>query len=496
MKRKLNVLNIIAILLSILVIVFFSSNKTVVKANPVELYRVYVKGDTIGYIENKEELEKYINDSQNDLKKKYNTEKVYLPHDLIISKEITYDKNPSSIKLIYDKIVEKTDFTIEGYTITIKALDDDENKNDRKIYVLDNKLFEESVNNIVKIFVKDELYKKFTKGEQKELKGAGSLIEDIYIKNKISIKKGTISSKNKIFTDLHELNRYLLYGDILEEKKYTVKRGEIISDIAFNNKLSVQEFLIANQNFTSENNLLSEGQVVNVSVPDPVIKVVEEDHVVEFQTISYDTKIVYDESLTLGFAKIQQEGKNGRVKLNVKVQRVNGALTSYIPSSREDIEEMIPKIIVRGGKKVLTIGELGIWKWPTAKPSSITSPFAYRKGKFHYGIDIAGPGCGSPIYATNNGVVDTVGIMENKDPFTSVNGNFIYIDHNNGYFSEYAHLQRIVVQKGQSIEMGQLIGYMGNTGYSFGCHLHFGISRGKPRGKGEQYINPLQLVVY
>lgn len=496
MKRKLNLLNITAIILSIMVVVFFISSNVKAYSSPVELYRVYIAGETIGYIEDKDELEKYINLSQKNLKEKYKVENVYLPKELDISKEITFNKQISSTKDIYEKIVEKSDFSVDGYTITIKPSEKAENKEEIKIYVLDKSLFEESISNILKIFIKEEEYKKFIEDKQGELKGEGSLIEDIYINNNISIKKGKISTNNNIYTDLIELNRFLLYGEEISEKKYSVRKGDSISDVAFNNKLSVEEFLIVNPNFSSEKNLLSEGQKVNVSLPKPIIDVVEEEHVVEFQNVTYDTKIVYDEAYTIGYSKVTQEGENGKLKLTIKRQKVNGMVTSLVISNKEVIKNATPKIIVRGGKKVLTIGDLGIWHWPTSKPSKITpgSGFQWRAGKFHFGVDIVGPGCGGPIYAANNGVVDTAARL--GEAFTGINGNYIYIDHNNGYFSEYAHLQSIVVQNGQSVEMGQIIGYMGNTGYSFGCHLHFGISRGRPGRIGSQYINPLYLVVY
>lgn len=498
MKKKLNVLNIVAILLSIFVIVFFLSSKADAISNPVELYRVYLSGETIGYIKDKKELEKHINDSQNEIKEKYNIENVFLPHELDIVKEITYNKVPLSINEMYDKIVSISDFTVEGYTITIKKDEKSEDKNDLKIYVLDKKLFEESMESIVKIFVDEKGYKEFLKRQEQEetVKKDEDLIEDIYIKNHISIKKGNISTKNNIFTDSTELNRYLLYGDNVPEVKYTVRRGDSIADVAFNNKLSVEEFLIVNKNFSSENNLLSEGQRVNVGLPKPIVDVVEEEHIIQFQNIGYETKITYDEAYTVGYSRVAQNGENGKMKLTVKRQKVNGQITSFIIANKETIKEAIPRIVVRGGRKVPTIGELGIWRWPTEKPSQITSGFGWRWGKFHTAIDISGPGCGSTVYATNNGVVDTAALIKNRDPFTSTNGNYIYIDHNNGYFSEYAHLQKVYVQEGQMVEMGQAIGQMGNTGYSFGCHLHFGIARGKPGKTGTQYVNPLHLVVY
>ncbi|MCD6122407.1 MAG: M23 family metallopeptidase [Spirochaetales bacterium] len=99
----------------------------------------------------------------------------------------------------------------------------------------------------------------------------------------------------------------------------------------------------------------------------------------------------------------------------------------------------------------------------------------------HKGIDIAW-GYGVPIVATANGTVKLVG--------NDVNGFGLYImiKHKYGFFTRYAHLQKIVVQKGQYVRRGQIIGYMGNTGLSTGPHLHYEVRI------GTQVVDPLQFL--
>ena len=82
------------------------------KATPKTLYRVYLHGESIGLIESKIELEDYIDKKQNEIKKKFNVDKVYLPEDLDIEKEITFDNDISSVKKIYNKIKDISPFTI------------------------------------------------------------------------------------------------------------------------------------------------------------------------------------------------------------------------------------------------------------------------------------------------------------------------------------------------------------------------------------------------
>jgi murein DD-endopeptidase MepM/ murein hydrolase activator NlpD len=60
----------------------------------------------------------------------------------------------------------------------------------------------------------------------------------------------------------------------------------------------------------------------------------------------------------------------------------------------------------------------------------------------------------------------------------TVSGKAVYIDHGAGLFSSYIHLDEYTVESGQSISQGEIIGYVGSTGYSTGAHLHFGVALG------------------
>ena len=86
---------------------------------------------------------------------------------------------------------------------------------------------------------------------------------------------------------------------------------------------------------------------------------------------------------------------------------------------------------------------------------------------FHSGVDLAGPE-GTPIYASRSGEVTRGGYNE-------YNGNFVGINHGDGYSSVYLHMTYAVVDIGEYVEQGQLIGYMGATGIATGPHLHFTI---------------------
>ena len=486
--------NILYVLLSLLIssaVFFVGYQKT---SKPIELYHVYLKGDTIGYIKNKELLEEYIDNEQIELKDKYHIDKVFLPNDLDIIKEVTYDKPISTEKEIYERIKGISPFTISGYTITIKGLESTSEADgskivlpDKKVYVLDKEIFTKALKNTINVFISENDYNNFINKTQPEIKDVGSIIEDIYIKNQITISEGRISAEEKIFTDAEELNRYLLFGTLEKQQEYVVGAGESIKEIAYKNKLSVGEFLIANPEFTNENNLLYEGEKVNIGLINPQFTLVEEDHTVELQEDAFETKIEYDDTMLVGYEKVKQDGANGISKITKKIQKQNGTIYSVVVTKREIIKSSVPKIILKGNKTVPNIGNVGLWRWPTAEPSCITSPFGWRWGKHHNAVDISCSGHGSPIYAANNGTVE---VANNSRPWP--NGNYVVINHNNGFYTIYAHLDSVTVVEGQVVTMGQVIGTMGHTGNATGTHLHFGISVGFP-DKGGTYYNPMDF---
>ena len=121
------------------------------------------------------------------------------------------------------------------------------------------------------------------------------------------------------------------------------------------------------------------------------------------------------------------------------------------------------------------------WNGPMAKPSNgyVSSAYGnlryyngeFADGYYHRGVDYAA-GNGAPIYAPAAGRIALVGRVE--DGF-ELNGNTIGIDHGQGVTSVLIHLSGFAVNEGDMVEQGQLIGYMGATGFATGPNLHWGL---------------------
>ncbi len=495
-------------------IIYISSNPSTTYAkifgifgreqNPTQLYHVYLGGKSLGLIQSKEDLERYIDKNQQKIKEKYHVENVYSPIDLDIVQEITYDKNISTTEEIYNRMKEikgEESFTIDGYKITIDGYEKTVNEGEsivtenQVLYVLDKDIFTNSVEKTIKSFIGEKDYDNFINETQEEIETTGTIIEDMYIKNNITIQKTRIPTDGNIFTNEEDLCKYLLFGTLEEQETYTVQEGDTITDIAYNHKLAPEEFLIANTSYKTEKDLLYPGETVTLGVIQPQFDTIEETHVVSERVKLRETTYEDDDTQYTGYEKVKEEGSDGLSLVTEKVQLVNGEIVSTVNMGEVVIKEPVNKVIVRGTKKyyvssgggsgrysvAVPVG-MGSWVWPTSS-QTINSNFGFRWRKQHNAIDIGGYR-GEPIKAANNGIV----VVSSR---TQGNGNYIIIKHANGYFTEYAHLTQRNVQEGDIVYANDVIGTMGDTGNATGVHLHFGVWISTPYVGTA--INPLTL---
>ena len=128
------------------------------------------------------------------------------------------------------------------------------------------------------------------------------------------------------------------------------------------------------------------------------------------------------------------------------------------------LQAMLAQIANQNSSQVTAEGE---FMWPLPSGGYISCYFGDYDpgGRPHYAMDIA-IAAGTPIYASNDGTVVTA-------TWHSSYGNYVVIDHGEGRSTLYAHCSGLAVSAGQSVSKGQVIGYVGSTGYSTGNHLHF-----------------------
>lgn len=182
----------------------------------------------------------------------------------------------------------------------------------------------------------------------------------------------------------------------------------------------------------------------------------------------------------LSFLFNTQEVADGALKETVELQQ----LASYFDNAVLHVQEM-GKLLNAQTALLSDIPSL----WPIKGGiGHISMPFGQNKHPFtgrwylHTGIDLSTYRLGDPIVATANGKVVTV----EYDP---VWGNYVIIKHKHGFFTRYAHMQSYRVSRGQYVQQGQVIGYIGTSGVSTGAHLHYEVHIGSDVVDPIKYLN-------
>ena len=143
---------------------------------------------------------------------------------------------------------------------------------------------------------------------------------------------------------------------------------------------------------------------------------------------------------------------------------------AQLAADEAEMERELKEAEAKWAAQIAAGGASGGWYWPVPGYYAITSYFGgrYLNGKWdsHTGTDIGVPQ-GVEIHAAQSGVVTL-------SRYNASYGNYCIISHGNGYATLYAHQKQLpLVNVGDTVEKGQVIGYVGNTGNSYGAHLHF-----------------------
>lgn len=246
-----------------------------------------------------------------------------------------------------------------------------------------------------------------------------------------------------------------------EVVKYTVKKGDTFSEIAAAFNLSVASIKWAN-NIDKDTDTIKPGDTLAIPPVTGVIHKVKKGETLvalakkykaDAQTIADYPFNYIDDSLAL-----------------------RAAQTLIIPGGVKPQPTPLPASPLAASRQpVFYAGGSGLFGWPVA--GSLNQSPSW----WHPAIDI-GAAYGSLVQAASAGKVITAGW--NSFGF----GNYVVIDHGNGYTTAYAHMGSIKIRVGQSVGAGQLVGTVGCTGFCTGPHLHFEIRR------GGTFLNPLSLL--
>ena len=280
----------------------------------------------------------------------------------------------------------------------------------------------------------------------------------------------SIARKLQLKTNIPERERY-------ESVSYRVSRGDAMLSIAEQFKLKSETLLYVNTQLEDNPHNLKPGMELTIPPVDGLYYTWKEGDT--FESVAEKFNTTSDKIINFPGNKVDLT--DPKIEAGTTVMIPNG--TRELRNWEADLQTMGRGVNTgTGGANATNAcggGPVATgYGWPADAHSLSGNPY----GPGHLGIDITAPE-GSNVYAAGAGVVTMA-----QGGWNYGYGNVIQIDHGNGDVTVYAHLSAILVSVCQPVGQGTIIGYSGNTGNSFGAHLHFEIRRGGSN------INPYDIV--
>lgn len=283
----------------------------------------------------------------------------------------------------------------------------------------------------------------------------------------------------------------ILTAEVVNAKYHAVVSGDTLSSIARRYDITTAELRGMNPKY-ADTDTLKVGEELLVQRSRSRLQVQVVTTKVEKEEIPFKTKTVYREDKPVTHNKVTTKGKAGSMDVTYEYVHLDGDLIAANRVSEEVTVEPVTKVVEIGTKKtysqsgnVVVQGDgiaTGKWTWPVPICRNVYQ--GYHSG--HLAIDISSgptPVFNKPCVAADGGKVVYAGWYYNY-------GYYIKIDHGNGLYTTYAHLNAVEVVVGQLVSNGQRIGRIGNTGYSFGPHLHFEVIKNGVRVNPLKYVKP------
>ncbi len=267
--------------------------------------------------------------------------------------------------------------------------------------------------------------------------------------NPSTVQDSSLLANNPVSPDYLETGSFKR-NQIVE---YTVQSGDAVSFIASDYGVSIDTILWAN-NLSSVDNIKS-GQILRIPPVSGVIHKVKKGDTLAALSKKYGV----EEEKIVEFNSLPQ---NGELRVDDEIIIPDGQIKStYIASSGSKVS----------ASKVTRFSYL-----PSLGDYFFIPNYGFNWGRIHgrNGVDVANS-CGTPIYAAADGNIITADSAGWNGGF----GKYIKIAHPNGTETLYAHLSKILIGVGDTVTRGQLIGNMGTTGRSTGCHVHLEVHGAK-----------------
>ena len=255
---------------------------------------------------------------------------------------------------------------------------------------------------------------------------------------------------------------------VSDPSTYTVGEEKTAGEAAETLGLDFTTLQAWNPDLTDEDTELEEGQTLVTSDAQAEllqVKVIERTS--EVEDVDFDVVKTESDEYDFGDEVVVQEGQPGQQEVIRDTTYIDGQVTDVSIVKINTLVEPVTEQVIVGTRlesgMVAQVGS-GTFYWPVPNYRYVSRWMSAD----HKGADIVAP-AGTPIIAADSGKIEYAGWHNHPYGY----GNYVIIDHGNGWKTLYGHMSAFAVSTGDAVKAGQVIGYVGNTGYSFGNHCHF-----------------------
>lgn len=421
----------------------------------VDAYKVFVDGEVVGIVSDEESLDEIMNNLLDSYKSFSGvSDAVYeVTQDVQIKKVQTFAHNITSDKIVEEALSDCVIFKVNAFELSKDG------------YHLGYYATEQECLDILQA----------SKDKFISLNMSDKNVIDVAFDNDFDIDEVYILTED-INDVISEDAVEKILSDRVMEKSFTVTTQAQLDELYVSKTVNLdREVALARLEKDGFVHVVTEERLVNF-----VVKVAKS----TVKKLSYSTTTKLNSSLSYKVKRTSVKGVNGSLTVNYEETYLNGEYVSTEEVSQKRINP-INEVIEYGtkvsvGTTVSALTGAGRFVWPTSGiiyglygKTSITSN--------HTGVDIAASS-GTTIYASAAGEVVEVGYNANTW------GYYVKIKHDSTYSTLYLHMSRYTVTKGQKVKQGDVIGYVGRTGFVTGSHCHFSII------KNGSYIDPVTML--
>lgn len=427
-----------------------------------EISTIYLRDQMIGTLKDGKKLDKLLKRVYKErYEKDFPNSKIGLGEDIHVRKFMSMFEYENKDQEILDYLDKQDMFSVQVNKI--------EFSNGETVFVKNIEDFTQARDEYIQNYVDKESFTRLSNHESVDpLTTYGVRITNFKVLETAEISKG-LAPESRILKNKEEASLYFSYGYDADFDYYTTVEYDTVEGVAWLHAMSAQHLLSINSDkIKAVNQVLPVGLKLNVSQLNSPISVEVKKEGLESQVVYPDpTETIYDDTLREGTEIIEQSAEVGSKDVKYEETYVNGALKEERKIISERVTVAPVREVVRVGTKIEPKIGSGKFRYPVDAPL-ITCPWMCYAGHQAMDIQNAGYRYGN-VYAADRGVVVT-------NSYTSVNGNYMVIDHNNGFVTYYGHMATPgYFQPGQTVRQGEVIGPIGMTGFATGPHVHFEI---------------------